>query len=98
MSYAMIEKAEYSEAADCHKHAKVEQPSETAQNDKDSGECCDENMCKCIGSICHNGFSKIFNNGNGSLFPIASNEATFTFTNDVVESSLSNLLKRPPKA
>lgn len=105
MSHAMmphnsmkVEQTKASDAGDCHKHAKAEQSGKTAQNDKDSGECCDKNICKCVGSVCHNGLSKIFNNGNGSLFGVASSRSGFTFTNDVVKSALSNRLKRPPKA
>lgn len=96
---AKVEKTEASsEHGDCHKHAKAEQSDKTAQNDRDSGECCDKGMCKCIDSTCHNGLSKIFNNGSGSLFQRASSKGGFTFTNDVVEPALSNRLKRPPKA
>lgn len=101
MSYdsAKAERAKASDEGDCHKHAKAEQSEKTARNDKDhSGKCCDKGMCKCIGSTCHSGLSKIFNNGNGSLFQLASSRGGFTFTNDVVESALSNRLKRPPKA
>lgn len=95
---AKAEQAKASDEGDCHKHAKAEQSEKTAQNDKDSDKCCDKGMCKCIGSTCHNGLSKIFNNGSGSLFQLASSKGGFTFTNDVVESALSNRLKRPPKA
>lgn len=95
---AKAEQVKASDEGDCHKHAKAEQSEKTAQNDKDHGKCCDKGMCKCIGSTCHNGLSKIFNNGSGSLFQLASSKGGFTFTNDVVESALSNRLKRPPKA
>ncbi len=86
------------EQGDCHKQAKVEQSNKIAQNDKESGKCCDKGMCKCVGSTCHSGLSKIFNNGSGSLFHLASSKASFSYTNDVVESALTNRLKRPPKA
>ena len=96
---AKVEKAEASsEHGDCHKHGKAEQSSKTAQNDKDSGKCCDKGVCKCVGGTCHNGLSKIFGNGSNALFRLTSSTGTFTFTNDVVESALSNRLKRPPKA
>lgn len=89
------------EQGDCHKQAKVEQSEQsnkTAQNDKESGKCCDKGMCKCVGNTCHSGLSKIFNNGSGSLFHLASSKDSFGYTNDVVESALTNRLKRPPKA
>jgi hypothetical protein len=97
---AKVEKAEASsEHGDCHKHAKAEQPSKTAQNDKDaSGECCDKGICKCVGGTCHNGLSKIFGNGSNALFRLTSSTDSFNFTNDVVESALASRLKRPPKA
>ena len=93
---AKVEKAEASsEHGDCHKYAKAEQ----AQNDKDSGKCCDKGVCKCIGGTCHNGLSQILGNGGNSLFALAASKSSFGgFTNDVVESALSNRLKRPPKA
>lgn len=92
---AKAEKAEASsDHGDCHKHAKAEQ----TQNDKESGKCCDKGMCKCIGGTCHNGLSKIFGNGSESLFRLTASESSFGYTNDVVESALSNRLKRPPKA
>lgn len=95
---AKAEQAKASDEGDCHKHAKAEQSDKTAQNDKESGKCCDKGVCKCVGSTCHNGLSKIFNNGNGSMFQLVSSADSFNFTNDVVESALSNRLKRPPKA
>jgi hypothetical protein len=86
---AKVEKTEAtSEHGDCHEYAKVGQ----------SGKCCDEGMCKCIGSACHNGLSKIFGNGSEPLFRLTANKSSFNFTNDVVESVLSSRLKRPPKA
>jgi hypothetical protein len=92
---AKVEKAEASsEHGDCHKHAKAEQSDKTAQNDKESGKCCDKGMCKCIGSTCHSGLSKIFGNGSESLFRLTASKSSFGFTND----ALSNRLKRPPKA
>ena len=88
-----------SAGGDCHNHAKVEQSNKTAQNDKDaSGECCDKGICKCLGGNCHNGLSKIFGNGSNALFRLTSNTGNFNFANDVVESALSNRLKRPPEA
>jgi hypothetical protein len=96
---AKVEKAEASsEHGDCHKHAKAEQSGKTAQNDKDSGECCDKGICKCVGGTCHNGLSKIFGNGSNALFRLTSSTDSFNFTNDVVESALASRLKRPPKA
>lgn len=86
---ANIEQAQASESVDCHKQANA------TQNDKSSKKCCDKGVCK---HSCHSGLSKIFNNDNGSFFPIASNVDGFTFTNDMAESSLSTRLKRPPKA
>jgi len=97
--YAKVEKTEASSKHDdCLKHAKVEQSSKTAQNDKDSSKCCDKGMCKCIGITCHNGLSNIFSNSSNALFRLTSSTGTFTLTNDVVGFALSNLLKRPPKA
>ncbi|MDX2112790.1 MAG: hypothetical protein SFW63_03545 [Alphaproteobacteria bacterium] len=97
---AKAEKAEVSsEYGDCHNHAKAEQSSKTAQNDKDaSGECCDKGICKCVGGTCHNGLSKIFGNGSNSLVSLSSDSSAFAFDNQFVESALSNRLKRPPKA
>lgn len=96
---AKTEQAKASDEGDCHKHAKAEQSSKTVQNDKDSsGECCDKGICKCVGGTCHSGLSKIFGNGSNALFRLTSSTGNFNFTNDVVESALSNRLKRPPKA
>ena len=96
---AKVEKAEASsDEGDCHKHAKAEQSDKKAQNDKESGKCCDKGMCKCIGSSCHSGLSKIFGNGSESLFRLTASKSSFGYTNDVVESALANRLKRPPKA
>lgn len=96
---AKVEKTEAtSEHGDCHEYAEVEQSGKAAQNDKESGKCCDEGMCKCIGSACHSGLSKIFGNGSEPLFRLTANKSSFNFTNDVVESVLSSNLKRPPKA
>ncbi len=105
MSYAMahdsakVEKTEASsEHGDCHKHADAEQSGKTAQNDKDSGKCCDKGICKCVGGTCHNGLSKIFGNSSNVIFSLTSRKDSFNFTNDVMESVLSSRLKRPPKA
>jgi len=96
---AKVEKTEASsEHGDCHKHAKVEQSGKTAQNDKDSSKCCDKGICKCVGGTCHNGLSQILGNGSNVLFALTASKSSFGFTNDVVESALSNRLKRPPKA
>ena len=97
---AKVEKAEASsEQGDCHKNANAEQSDKTVQNDKDaSGECCDKGICKCVGGTCHNGLSKVFGNSSNALFRLTSSTGSFIFTNDVVESALSNRLKRPPKA
>lgn len=100
MSYdsAKAEKAEASsEHGDCHKHAKAEQSSKTAQNDKDHGKCCDKGMCKCIGGNCH-GMSKIFSNGSNSLSAVTSSSLVFAFDSQLVASALPERLKRPPKA
>lgn len=95
---AKAEHAKASGEGDCHKHAKAEQSGKTAQNDKDSSKCCDKGVCKCVGSTCHNGLSKIFGNGSNSLASLSSDSSAFAFDNQFVESALSNRLKRPPKA
>jgi len=105
MSHAMMshdsakaEKAEASsEHGDCHKHAKAEKSSKTAQNDKDHGKCCDKGMCKCIGGNCH-GMSKIFGNSSNSLSAVTSSSLVFAFDSQLVASALPERLKRPPKA
>ncbi len=105
MSHAMmphdsvkVEKAESSEHGDCHKHAKVEQSGKTAQNDKESGKCCDKGMCKCIGGTCHNGLSKVFGSGSDSLLVSSSSKSVFASTNESADSAFLEGLKRPPKA
>lgn len=92
-----VEKAESSEHGDCHKHAKAEQSGKTAQNDKESDECCDKGMCKCIGGNCH-GMSKIFGNSSNSLAAISTDSLVFAFDSQLVASALPERLKRPPKA
>ncbi len=96
---AKVEKAEASlEHGDCHKHAKAEQSSKTAQNDKDSGKCCDKGICKCVGGTCHNGLSQILGNGSNSLSAVSSDSLVFAFDSQLVDSALPERLKRPPKA
>lgn len=95
---AKAEQAKASDEGDCHKHAKAEQSGKTAQNDKESGKCCDKGVCKCVGGTCHSGLTKIFGNGGNSLASLSSESSVFAFDNQFVESALSNRLKRPPKA
>ncbi len=95
---AMVEQARGADEGECHKKAQAEQSDKMAQNDKDSGKCCDKGMCKCIGSVCHSGLSKNLGNGSEFLFRLTASKSSFAFTRDVVKSALSNRLKRPPRA
>lgn len=94
---AKVEKAESCEHGDCHKHAKAEQSSKTAQNDKDHDKCCDKGVCKCVGGNCH-GMSKIFGNSSNSLAVVSTDSLVFAFDSQLVASALPERLKRPPKA
>lgn len=78
------------EKTDCHKTIKTESD--------DSDQCCDKNMCKCVGGTCHNGLSKILNNGDDLAITSSSSITGFSLTDDYIESSFSSRLKRPPKA
>ncbi len=104
MSHAMMthdsakaEQAKASDEGDCHKHAKAEQSSKTAQNDKDHDKCCDKGVCKCVGGNCH-GMSKIFGNSSNSLAAVSTDSLVFAFDSQLVASALPERLKRPPKA
>ena len=94
---AKAEHAKASGEGDCHKHAKAEQSGKTAQNDKDSGKCCDKGVCKCVGGNCHS-LSKYFGSGSNSIVALSSSGTVFAFANQFVDSALPSRLKRPPKA
>lgn len=96
---ARVEKAEASEHGDCHHRGEAKAASgKTAQNDKDSsGQCCDKGICKCATGACHGGFAMMGNSSNSS-FQINASNGTFGLANQLVDSTLPERLKRPPKA
>lgn len=94
-----VTKTESAKGHDCHGHGEAKVDSQkTAQNDKESGKCCDKGMCKCVGGTCHNGLSKVFSSGSDSLFVSSSSKSVFGSTNESTDSAFLEGLKRPPRA
>ena len=95
-----VAKAEKTEAythGDCHKARQSGAVRGADKNNKDTGECCDKGMCKCVGGSCY-GMSKILGSDNNSFSAILTGSEIFAFDNKFVEPNFPRHLKRPPSS
>ena len=61
-----------------------------------SDKCCDKNICKCVGGLCHNIYNLLDYNYHLSSSLLAKDPVALAEGSD--KSVISSLLKRPPRA
>ena len=83
----------------CPEMTKKDEAKKTASHDKHcpmhTKSCCDAGFCKCVGGSCT--AAKILGS-NSIIAPFVTRKTTFTVSQDRLSSSLSERIKRPPKA